>query len=156
MIKIITTLLANKSFQKKVQFNTRRFSANEKILLQGEMHHCLYLIKIGRVRIRINTDINDTLQLRPGVADLGPNDIFGEFGLFDDLPASADAETIVESELLEIDAPSFKQFLDDNPPIAYTIYLEMLKTLVKRLRSADKTIYSFYSWGVKAYKPECI
>lgn len=152
MFEIISALLEDSDFQKKVKFSTKNFNANDKILVQGEKHPTFFLIKSGSVRVTVTTQIKEDTSLRPGVADLGPNDIFGEFGLFDDLPASADVSSIKESELLEIDILSFRAYLDQNPQIGYKIYHELVQTLVKRLRHADKVIYNLYAWGIKAHQ----
>lgn len=155
MHDIINSLLEDPEFVEKVHFLTRTYKANERIISQGEAHTGVFLIKSGTVRVTVTAefkeDPNDS-TLRPGVADLGANDIFGEFGLFDDLPASADVKALTDAEILEIDIPSFKNFLDSHREIAYTIYLPIIKTLVKRLRSADKVIYKLYSWGTKAHQ----
>jgi CRP/FNR family cyclic AMP-dependent transcriptional regulator len=154
MFEIINALIENPDFQNKVKFTSKHFNAKDKILVQGEQHPNFFLIKNGTVRVTVTTLLKEeeTAALRPGVADLGPNDIFGEFGLFDDLPASADVASVVESELLEIDIPSFKAYLNENPTIGYKIYQELLQTLVKRLRHADKVIYNLYAWGIKAHQ----
>lgn len=152
MFEIIHALLEDPAFNSKVKYEIKHFKANEKILLQGKEHQKVYLIEKGTVRIIVNAEIREHSTVRPGIADLGPHDIFGEFGLFDDLPASADVMAVVDSELLEIDMPSFKVFLGANPDVAAKIYLAILKILVKRLRCADKTIFSLYTWGMKAHQ----
>jgi CRP/FNR family transcriptional regulator, cyclic AMP receptor protein len=152
MYELIENLLNSESFKSEVKFITRKFAANEKILEQGKQHRDFYLIRSGSVRVIVKTEINERSQLRPGIADLISGDVFGEFGLFDDLPTSADVIAVTESELIEIDIATFKNFLEKNQKIGYLIFLAMLKTLVKRLRHADKTILNLYLWGMKAHQ----
>ena len=63
-----------------------------------------------------------------------------------------DIISIDDSELIEIDIQTFKTFLEANPEIGYQVLVIMLNKLVSRLRHADKTIFTLYSWGMKAHK----
>jgi CRP-like cAMP-binding protein len=100
----------------------------------------------------VSADIRDKNAVHPGIADLGPNDIFGEFGLYDEEPANADVIAVTASELVQIDITTFRTFLKVNPQIGNTILEAMFKTLIKRLRHADETIIKLYIWGMKAHK----
>ncbi len=152
MFDFLYKLLDDPAFKAKVKYNLRHFKTNEKILEQGKPHRCLYLIKSGKVRVIVRAAIKDESPIRPGIAELGENDVFGEFGLFDDHPASADIIAIDDSVLIEIDIKTFKTFLDANPEIGYQVLVSMLNKLASRLRRADKTIFTLYSWGMKAHK----
>jgi len=150
---LINTLLDNESFKSNVKFSIKKFKPNEKILEQGKDHSFFYLIKKGQVRIIVNSEIKEeNLSIHPGIVDLSENDIFGEFELFDDLPASADVVTVVESELVEIDIDSFRNYLENNSQIGYKLLFSILKILVSRLRRADKTIFNLFLWGIKVKK----
>lgn len=152
MIDVLLRLLDDPAFKEKVKFSSRQFKTNDKILEQGQPHGCVYLIKSGKVRVVVHAEIKDSSPMRPGIADLGANDVFGEFGLFDNMPASAEVIAVDDCELIEIDIPSLKIFLDSNPTMAYQFLVAMINTLVSRLRHADKTIFTLYSWGMKAHK----
>jgi CRP/FNR family transcriptional regulator, cyclic AMP receptor protein len=151
MYDIIISLLETSEFKNHVKFKVKQFKANAKILHQGEKHSHIYLIKNGSVRVTITSKIREDSSLKPGIADLSSSDFFGEFGLFDELPASADVKALVDSELIEIDIPSFKRYLETNPDISSKIYLSIIKTLVQRLRKADIVIYKLYAWGMQAH-----
>lgn len=152
MFHVLHQLLADPTFKEKVKFKSIEFKANDKILEQGKSHVSVYLIKSGKVRVVIHAEVKESSPMRPGIADLGVNDVFGEFGLFDNLPASADVIAVDDSELVEIDIPSLKKYLESNPEIAYQFLVTMINTLVGRLRHADKTIFTLYAWGMKAHK----
>lgn len=153
LLQLMEDLLKNKNFLAKVKVSTKSFKANEKILSQASVHRKVYIIRKGKVRIIVQSeDKVKSSNLRPGIADLETNDIFGEFGLFDDQPASADVIALIDSELIEIDIPTFRTFLNETPEIASKIYFSIIQILVKRLRHADKTIFSLYTWGMKAHK----
>lgn len=151
MFEIIHQLLDDTNFQKQVKFTIKTFKQNEKIIEQGKQTPGVYLIKSGLVRVVVHSELDEKKVVSPGIADLKPNDIFGEFSLFDRLPASADVIAEQESELVEIDIPSFRKFLRSNLEVASEVYFEILKNLVSRLRHADKTIVNLYMWGIKAY-----
>lgn len=153
MKEILNSLLEQKDFKAQVKFLTKKYNANEKIIQQGKFHECVYLIKKGKVRIMVSPEMkNNELAVHPGIAELGPGEIFGEFGLFDDLPASADVIVVSESEVIEIDISSFRSFLQNNPDLGYHIVVNMLQTLIHRLRHANKAIINLYSWGIKAHE----
>lgn len=152
MFEILQELLEDSTFKSKVKYSSRQFKANEKILEQGKPHTSIYLIKAGKVRVVVHAEDIEASPMRPGIADLGVHDIFGEFGLFDNLPASADVMALEDSELVEIDITTLRTYLDNNPKIGYKLLDVMINTLVSRLRHADKTIFTLYSWGMKAHK----
>lgn len=152
MFDVLLQLLEDPAFKEQVKFTSRQFKINDKILEQGQSHVSVYLIKSGKVRVVVHAEIKDSSPMRPGIADLGANDVFGEFGLFDSMPASADVIAVDDCELIEIDIPALKIYLDNNPKIAYQFLVAMINTLVSRLRHADKTIFTLYSWGMKAHK----
>jgi CRP/FNR family transcriptional regulator, cyclic AMP receptor protein len=151
MFDIIRELIEEPQFKLNVKFTTRHFKAGEKILVQGVLNRSFYLIKTGTVRVIVSNPTPGEVTLRPGIADIGPDDIFGEFELLDDLATNADVSSLGDTELLQIDISSFKSYIDTKPEIACKIYQELAKTLVKRLRHADNVIYKLYAWGIKAH-----
>ena len=151
MFEKLKSLLKSKSFQSEVPHKIKKYKIHEKILSQGEAHQHMYLIKSGKVRIVVHGELEEKKPVNPGVNELGPDDIFGEFSIFDDSPASADVIAVAETELFEIDIVAFKNYLQNNPAISCEIFYEMLVILVRRLRRADQTIVNLFAWGVKAH-----
>lgn len=151
MYNLIKSLFENPQFKSQVKYAIKKYEANDKILEQGKEHPNLFLIKNGKVRVIVNAEDRESTVIHPGIANLGDDDIFGEFALFDDLPASADVIALDESELVEIDIKSFQKFLETNPQFGYQFYKEILQSLVKRLRHADKAIFNLYAWGMQAH-----
>ena len=152
MFEIIFKLLDDPVFKAKVKYKTKAYAANEKILEEGKMHHHMHLIKEGKVRIIVHGDLKTKSSVSAGIADLGPSDVFGEFGLFDDSPASADVIAVTDCELIEIDILTFREYLEIDTQTGYKILLDLMKLLIQRLRRADKTIINLYVWGMKAHK----
>ena len=151
LIETLQSLITDQKFNEMVHHKVIIFKADQKILSQDQEHSSIYLIQEGRVRVVMNKALTDH-TLRPGIADLGINEILGELSLFDDLPASADVVALQECKLLEIDIPSFQAFLKKNPKIGYQVYHDILLALVKRLRQSDKAILHLYEWGMRAHK----
>lgn len=153
MKDIFHFLLSDPLFNTQVKHITKTYPPNEKILEQGKPHANLYVIKTGKVKVMINNmEKEKTLTfVRPCIIELSQNDIFGEFGIVDDLPSSADVITVTESEITEIDIASLQTFLNAHPEIGYKISLYLLQIVIKRLRHADKAIVSLYTWGLKAH-----
>jgi len=69
---------------------------------------------------------------------LGPGEFFGEMGLIDDEPRSATVMTIEPCELLSIAKRDFKKCLAEN----FEMAMAVMRSLVKRLREADRKIGS--------------
>jgi CRP/FNR family cyclic AMP-dependent transcriptional regulator len=69
---------------------------------------------------------------------LEPSEFFGEMGLIDDSPRSANVVALEPCELICISKPDFKRCLADHFDMAMTV----MRGLVKRLRGADNQIGS--------------
>jgi CRP-like cAMP-binding protein len=65
---------------------------------------------------------------------LGPGDYFGEMALLDHQGRSADIEAKSDLVAAAVTEWGFKQFLGENPEIAY----RLLQTLSRRLREAEE------------------
>jgi len=72
------------------------------------------------------------------LAELGPQDFFGEMGLLDDLPPSASIETLETAEALLVPETVFKRHLVGNAQVT----ISLIRALVHRLREADRKIES--------------
>ncbi|QBR84825.1 cyclic nucleotide-binding domain-containing protein [Legionella israelensis] len=148
MSNAFRSLLDNPDFKSQVKYRVKRIKAGEKILKQGVKHHYLYFILEGTVRV----SIQGKKRVRPGIADLDSDNIFGEFALFDDFPASADVVSLTESKLIEIDTSSLQTFMNAHPKIGYNLLLYIMSALIHRLQHADKCIVNLYAWGIEAHQ----
>src|SRR5438067_12201573 len=97
IIYAFNSLLDNPTFKAEVKHSLRVYPPNKKIIEQNKLSTNFYLIKSGTVRVLIRGDLEGGKNLHPGICDLGPDEIFGELGLFDNLPASADVISLTES-----------------------------------------------------------
>jgi CRP/FNR family transcriptional regulator, cyclic AMP receptor protein len=112
----------------------RSFPRNSFILRANEETDALYIILSGRVKVLIPDEEGHEVIL----AMLGPHDFFGEMGLLDDQVRSASVETLEPCETLRLSKPAFTNILKDNFDLAMLI----MRSLVKRLREADRKIES--------------
>src|SRR5574343_457178 len=104
------------------------------IVRSGESTDSLYVLLAGRAKVT-NVD-EDGRELI--LAWLGPGEFFGEMGLIDGSPRSANVVAVEPCELLFLSKESFQRCLQDNFQVAQ----KLMKTLVMRLREADRKIES--------------
>src|SRR5690606_10851509 len=103
----------------------------EVLFTEGSDAEALYLIKAGRISIRKTVDGGFV-----EISQVGPNQIIGEIGFFDQRPRSADAVAVSYCEVVEIPYESLKPIFDPAPD-----YLKRIMVgLATRLRDADELI----------------
>jgi CRP/FNR family cyclic AMP-dependent transcriptional regulator len=112
----------------------RKVPRNTTIVRAGDSTDSLYVIISGNARV-LNSDAEGREVI---LTLLGPGEFFGEMGLIDGSPRSADVVTSEPCELLVIAKLEFKQGLADN----FDLCLNIMKSLVQRLREADRKIES--------------
>ena len=104
------------------------------IVRAGDHTDALYIIMAGSAKV-LNRDEEGREVI---FAVLGPGEVFGEMGLIDGEPRSADVIATENCELVMITKTDFFHFIGDN----FKVTLEIMKGLVKRLREADRKIES--------------
>ncbi|MCG2577132.1 Crp/Fnr family transcriptional regulator [Dechloromonas sp. XY25] len=104
------------------------------VVRAGESTDSLYVLLAGRAKVT-NTD-EDGREII--LAWLGPGEFFGEMGLIDGSPRSANVVAAEACELLFLSKDAFQRCLQDNFQVAQ----KLMKTLVLRLREADRKIES--------------
>ncbi len=102
------------------------FSTEETIITEGDHGDSLYLIVEGTVRVHRGAVT---------LAELGPDDYFGEMSILDGEPRSASVTANTDCSLLCISQADFHDILSRHHEVALTI----IKTLTQRLRVADET-----------------
>jgi CRP/FNR family cyclic AMP-dependent transcriptional regulator len=109
----------------------RQFTKNETIVRQGEMGLGLYIIARGRVKVD-----REQGGVRTQVAELGPEQFFGDMALLDNKPRSATVTGIEDSECLLLTRDSFVKLMNKYPEIP----IRMARVLAERLREANEKI----------------
>ena len=96
------------------------FPEGKAICLQGEPADCLYLVRRGKLAVKMSGQ---------EVARLGPGECAGEMAVLAGTERSALVETVEPSQLLRFEADHFLQLLDTYPEIGRGL----LRSLVRRL-----------------------
>jgi CRP/FNR family transcriptional regulator, cyclic AMP receptor protein len=99
--------------------------AGEAVYREGETGTHMFGIVSGAVELR---------KAEMVVATLGPNEVFGERALIDNLPRNLSAVATEETTLAEIDRTLFLFLVHETPTFA----LEIMGALASRLRDYDE------------------
>ncbi|MGK7874602.1 MAG: ATP-binding protein [Xenococcaceae cyanobacterium] len=103
------------------------FSAGKVIFEEGDMPDFLYLVLAGKVELR-KCQGHSQYQ---SVAKALPNDFFGEFGILDGKPRSAQAIVCRNAILAKIPGSSFMKILANT---TITVLLKLFSYILQRLR----------------------
>lgn len=105
----------------------RSFKEGDSIVRQGEPGVGFYLITDGSAEVR-----------RDGrtLTRLGRGQFFGEMGLLDQQPRSADVVAVEDTSCLVLSAATFWSLVSTNPKIARGLVQE----LARRLRATNKAL----------------
>ena len=113
---------------------SRKVPRNTTIVRAGDYTDSLFVIVSGSAKV-MNRDAEGNEVI---LTLLGAGECFGEMGLIDGSPRSADVVTSEPCELLEIAKVDFTKALAENVDLC----LNIMKSLVLRLRMANRKIES--------------
>ncbi len=108
------------------------YSSGTTIILEGEPGESLFLILRGKVSVIKGLGTPQELSL----AELGPEEFFGEMSLFDREPRSASVLAMEETEVLELDKFQFEEIMRQFPKIA----IQACRVLCGRLRGLQEKL----------------
>lgn len=127
--------LGNERLEKIAGFASLRGVARHTTVLQaGDHTDNIYLILTGMLKVQISDQEGREVIL----SMLGPGEMFGEMGVIDDHPRSATVISTEPCDLVVIPKDDFQACLAEN----FEVSLYIIRSLVKRLRSADRKIES--------------
>jgi CRP-like cAMP-binding protein len=110
----------------------RDVARNEVLFRRGDDASELFGIVSGRVAILTRSpDGRESL-----VAVLDEGSLFGELGLFDDGPRSADARALETTQVLVVDYEAVRAAIKAEPQLLWII----IRVLARRLRATDDTL----------------
>jgi len=112
----------------------RRAERGEFVVRAGEETDALYILISGRAKVTNSDEEGREIIL----AMLGPGEFFGEMGLIDGSPRSANVVVQETTELLVMSRADFHRCMQDN----FQVALKLMRILVQRLREADRKIES--------------
>ena len=117
-------------------------SPGQVLLTEGRKGGGLYVILAGEVEFFLPehspTGARRPTRVRLNV--LGPGRCFGEYGLIDEQPSSASAQALTAARLCVLGAADFHRVVDTNDRIGKTVYANLLRFLVGRLRAKDREL----------------
>lgn len=104
------------------------FKAGEIIFRHGDPAEELYIVKSGKVEIRLGNRLLDTL---PELS------IFGEMALIDHSPRSATVVAATDATIVPVDEKQFLFLVSRTPHFA----LNVMRVLAQRLRTTNSVVY---------------
>jgi CRP/FNR family transcriptional regulator, cyclic AMP receptor protein len=112
----------------------RSASRGTTVIASGDPIDSLYIVVSGRLKVMMSDAEGKEVIL----TILGAGEVFGEMGLIDDSPRSANVVALEACELLSVNKRDFNRCLSANSDMAMAV----MRGLVKRLREADRKINS--------------
>ncbi len=116
----------------------KSFEAGENVVRQGDPSDAIYVIASGVMTVLLPSKNASPTR----VSSLGPGAVFGEMGLIDGAPRSADvvAEGDAECWILPID--ELRDHLEDNPKVMSKVMTNLVHDLSDRLRQSNRMVMS--------------
>jgi CRP/FNR family transcriptional regulator, cyclic AMP receptor protein len=106
------------------EFNERRFSAGDKIALEGEGGLMFFVVESGEASVEVHGE---------EVARLGPGDEFGEIALIDRRPRTATVTALTDLRTYGLPVFVFRPFVESRPQVAW----KLLEAMADRLAAAE-------------------
>ncbi|MBM3674264.1 MAG: Crp/Fnr family transcriptional regulator [Actinobacteria bacterium] len=110
----------------------RRLEKGELLFSQGDRSQELFVVVEGR--LAVSTRSHDGRESMVAIMEAGG--LFGELGLFDDEPRSAEARALVDSELVAVAYDDVRAALQARPETLWLI----VRLLAQRLRATDEAL----------------
>ena len=101
------------------------------IIRQGDPGDCMFVVQSGTVEV-VREEGGATTVL----AELGPNDFFGEMSLFEHESRSATVRAKRDARVLTVDRKTLFRRIQNDPSLA----LNLLRTMSHRIRELDREL----------------
>ncbi len=154
MAELLTQLLDQTDFPEGEAWTRKRVSAKQTVISEGDRDCMIYLVESGNLQVVSNMELDGQRRVKPGIYNLGPGELFGEFCLFLEHTRTASVIASTDCQLVVIDGARLKAYLDDHPALGYRVLSEMYAALVERLCLANKRVQQLFAWGLKAHHIE--
>ena len=149
--EILLAITRDPEFAEGRHWRWRSFEPDEVIVQEGDLTRRMYLIEEGLLRVMGQVALDDERKIKPGLADLGPGNLFGEMTLFEERPRTATVTALEAARLLEIDCEALSDYLDTHPETGYALLKALFHVLMQRLSKANERLESLFAWGLKAH-----
>jgi SulP family sulfate permease len=111
----------------------RAVGVGERLFSRGDVHHDLFFIRAGSVRITVPVGGGRAHAL----ATFGRGDFFGEIAFVDGNPRTADAVADAETHLYALTREGLASAAREHPAIEQLLHARLARALATRLRAAD-------------------
>lgn len=116
----------------------RNYRAGEVIFNEETPGAAMYIIHTGEVAITKQGEGAESIEL----ARIGELTFFGEIALIDEMPRTAGAVAVKDTELLAFGKPDLEIIVDRNPVLALKIVTNISRLLAKRLVKSNDNFQS--------------
>lgn len=106
------------------EFNERRFSAGDKVALEGEGGLMFFVVEDGELSVEVQGD---------EVSTIGAGASFGEIALIDRRPRTATVTAVSDVKAYGLPVFVFRPFVESRPAVAW----KMLESMADRLALAE-------------------
>ena len=134
------------------------FNKSDTVIEKGQVGSALYIILKGQFEVDlplgvyVPQQVGGQVERRTSKVELNTlkeGDCFGEYSLIDQQPASASVIATQPGELIQVTKAAFDAILQANDRVAKTVYYNILRILIERLRKLN-TDYNLFllNYGV--------
>lgn len=116
-----------------------QFTAEEFLFREGEVGDCAYIVESGSVEVSVKNGDHKLV-----IAILGEGDLVGEMAIIDDLPRTASAMALEETQVIAIPLDYIRQKIDlSDPTVKFflQIIMERYRDMHQRLMQVFEGIY---------------
>lgn len=147
-MQALRDIIRDPAFPQGSRWKYRSFKPGEVIVQQGRPGLSMYMIEKGMLEVSAKVELADGLEARPGLCQLGPGDVFGEFSLFEERPRAATVKAVTDGLLVEFDIEALRKYMDEHPAAGYELLRALFRTMVERLNSTNERIAYAVAWGL--------
>lgn len=147
-------LLANNAFREGQYWERKTYNVNDTVIVAGECGHEIFVILQGTVRVSGDIELDAGRSIQPGICDLEAGAVFGELGLFSEMPRTATVTAVTDCMLAVIDGNALLDFFESHTTTGYHVLLELLATTADRLDHTSRKLLRMLAWGLKSHKIE--
>jgi CRP/FNR family transcriptional regulator len=127
---------------------TKLYPAGTLILEEGKRGGALHVIVKGRVRVTKKMEGKKD----KAITSLGPQSIFGEMSLFDNLPYSANVTAIEETRCMMIPKAGLDDLLLKDLRLSHKLLTQIITVLSQRLRNTNEELVALTAWKDRIQK----
>ena len=112
--------------------------SGDRLIEEGAVPSRLIVLLEGKLEVFVPDPANRARGKRLATINIG--DSCGEYGFIDRRPASASVKAVEDSKVFAITNKEFEILMHGNRELERTIYRNLLRTLVNRLRASNVVI----------------